>query len=50
MSSFTFSCVAVCVASLYCIYKYSDRAVASERRRLRDRVAFMLWAAAKGGS
>lgn len=50
MSLLTLNTAVASIALLYLVYRYYDRIVLSERRRLRDRVAYLLWTAAAAAS
>ncbi len=42
-----FNLSAVVIASLFYLYRHAHEALGQQRRKLRDRVAFMLWSAAQ---
>ena len=50
MTLLTLNTTVTAIALLYCIYRFHFRILLAERRRLRDRVAYLLWTAAAGAS
>jgi hypothetical protein len=45
-----FNLSAVAIAALFYVYRHAQAGLFRQRKKLRERVAFMMWAAAQQGS